>query len=360
MSTTLAPMSNVKVHEETGLSTRVEQDFELATASAEASARYEMEGAIVMARKFPRNEDKAFAAIMKACSRPSFAENCCYSFPRGGEAVEGPAVYLAREAARCWGNIRYACDIVRDDDNNRQIRGWAWDMETNTRVAAEDSFAKLVYRKKGGWQKADERDLRELTNRRAAILIRNCILAIIPSDLIEDAVAEAKKTLEKGAAANPDQARKAMIKAFASLGIPVEELEKYLKHALSQSSPAEIAQLRTIYKSVADGNSKWTEYVDQPATAASNGPVSASDLTKQAAVPEAAAPSTEPPRMATPDELLSGLPASLAACTTTTDALRVKQELVDLLGGEQNVPDDAMAKIEARILTIRAEKSGKK
>jgi hypothetical protein len=265
--------------EKTGLSTRSEQEFELATSSAEATARYEMEGAIVMARRFPRNEDKAFSSIMKACSRPTFAADCCYSFPRGGEAIEGPSVYLAREAARCWGNIRYGVDIIRDDAGNRQIRGWAWDMETNTRVAAEDSFAKLAYRKKGGWVKPDERELRELTNRRAAIMIRNCILSLIPSDLIEDAVKESKKTLEKGAAANPDEARKLVIKAFAAIGVPVDELEKYLKHPLAQSSPAEIANLRTVYKSISDGNSKWSEYVEPSEKSASNGPVSGESLT---------------------------------------------------------------------------------
>lgn len=284
MSTGLAErqIPNQSAIEEGGLSVRTESSNELAQTSAEAAARYEMEGAIVMARRFPRSEDKAFASLIRSCGRASFAADCCYSFPRGGEKVEGPAVYLAREAARCWGNVRYGCDIIRDDADNRQIRGWAWDLETNTRVAAEDSFAKLVYRKKGGWIKPDERDLRELTNRRAAILIRNCILSIIPSDLIEDAVQEAKKTLQKGAAADPDAARKAVIKAFASLGVPVEQLESYLQHSLAQSSPAEIADLRTVYKSIADGNSKWADYV-QPGEhhQASNGPVSASDLLKQ-------------------------------------------------------------------------------
>jgi hypothetical protein len=41
----------------------------------------------------------------------------------------------------------------------------------------------------------------------------------------------------------------------------VEMLETFLGHPLAQASPAQIADLRTIYKSIYDGNSTWAEYV---------------------------------------------------------------------------------------------------
>ena len=46
------------------------------------------------------------------------------------------------------------------------------------------------------WTVPDERDLRELTNRRGAICVRNAILALVPPDLVEDAMATADQTLE--------------------------------------------------------------------------------------------------------------------------------------------------------------------
>jgi hypothetical protein len=270
------------VTEDTALSVRTEQSFELAPTGAVAGAQYEIQSAIVVAKKFPRNEDAAFEKLMKAAGRTSFAEDAAYSFPRGGTAIEGPSVNLAREAARIWGNVRYGIDIVRDDSTSRQIRAWAWDVETNTRVSAEDEFEKLVQRKsKGGttnWVKPDERDLRELTNRRGAILVRNCLLSVLPKDLIEDALARCRETLRRGAETDPESARKRIILAFSELNVTPEMLEHKFGHRLSECSPAEIAELRKIYRSIADGNSTWSEYVVAEKPEATKATVNVADI----------------------------------------------------------------------------------
>lgn len=262
--------------EENALATIHDQYSELAPSAMAAEKQFEIQSAIIVARKFPRNEDVAFAKLMKACDRPSFADEASYSFKRGKRQdesgkwvdnyIEGPSVRIAREAARIWGNIRYGLDIIRDDEESRQIRGWAWDMETNTKVTAEDDFEKLIQRKDKDtkqtvWVKPDERDLRELTNRRGAILVRNCILQILPSDLIEDAISRSDETLTKKAAQDPEGSRKKIILAFSELNITPDMLEKYLGHPLAQCSPAQLATLRKVYRSIADGNSTWSEYV---------------------------------------------------------------------------------------------------
>jgi hypothetical protein len=216
----------------------------------------------VLAKKYPRDEDAAFQKLMKACGRTSFAEEAEYSFPRGGQSVRGPSVNLAREAARVWGNVRYGLSVIRDDQGSRQIQGWAWDLETNTKISAEDDFRKLIFRKNKGWIEPDERDLRELTNRRGAILIRNCILQVVPKDLIEDARHECNKTLRTNAAQDPDAARKKILLAFSELNVSAEMLAAYLGHPVAQSSPAEIADLRAVYKSISDGNTTWGDYVN--------------------------------------------------------------------------------------------------
>lgn len=239
---------------------------ELAPTAAAAAAQFEIQSAIAIAKRFPRNEDQAFERLMKSADRTSFADVAAYSFPRGGATVEGPSVNLAREAGRLWGNLRYGLEIVRDDEKSRQIRAFAWDLESNTKVTAEDEFAKLVQRKVRGtnrteWIEPDERDLRELTNRRGAICLRNCLLQVLPDDLIEDALARCKETLRKGAQTDPDGARKKIILGFSELNVTPAMLEKRLGHPLAECSPAEIAELRTIYRSIADGNSRWSEYV---------------------------------------------------------------------------------------------------
>jgi hypothetical protein len=256
--------------EENALATTQEFSSELAPTAASAEKQFEIQSAIIIAKRFPRDEDSAFQKLMKACKRSTFAEDAEYSFPRGDKLVTGPSVALAREAARVWTNVRHGLTIIRDDPQSRQIQGWAWDVETNTKVTAEDDFRKLIFRKGKGWIEPDERDLRELTNRRGAILKRNCILEVIPKDLIEDALYQCHKTLQSDAAQDPDAARKRILVAFSELNVNAEMLAAYLGHAVGQSSPEEIASLRTIYKSIVDGNSKWADYVsgNSEATAA--------------------------------------------------------------------------------------------
>lgn len=227
----------------------------------------EIKGAIIVARQFPRNESAAHLRIMKACDRPAFADEALYSFPRGkGEnatMVEGPSVNMARELARCWGNVQCDLRIVSDDEERVHIRGVAWDVETNTRFAAEDKFKKLIQRK-SGWIRPDERDLRELINRRGAIVLRNAILQVIPRDIVEDAIKRCNETLVKAAAGklkdDPKKAVRQMVEKFDELGVTVAMLEAYLKHPVDITTAPEFARLRTIWTSIADGNSKREEY----------------------------------------------------------------------------------------------------
>ena len=286
---------------------------ELQVASAISMAQHEIEAPLVVAKRFPRSEDLAFQKLMVACGRASFAADAVYSFPRGGETVTGPSVNLAREAARIWGNIEFGLHIIRDDAGSMLIRGWAWDKETNVRVNHEDSFNKLIQRKdkKTGvttWVVPDERDLRELVNRRGAILVRNSLLQIMPKDLIEDALYTCKLAMEKAATDDPEAARKRLLVDFGALGVSVEQIEKKLGHPFAQSTPKQIAELRGICKSIQDGNTTWAEYVKEepPTNGGTNGgpekpvdpapkkPSTLGDTLKKAAPPGTQAPAPAP------------------------------------------------------------------
>jgi hypothetical protein len=258
----------------------IRQSAELQATKDAVREAQEVRAMITMARDMPRSEEAAYAALIRSCRRPSFATAALYKFPRGSKKdndgnwvknnVEGPSVGLAREFARCWGNLQYGFGIVRDDDNSRTVRGFAWDMETNTRKMQESTFEKLIQRKQGGqtvWIEPDERDLRELTNKHGAICERNCVLQLLPKDYLEDAMTECKSTVVNAAAKDPDAQIKAIVLGFSDLNVPVEQIEFLLGHPIGQSSPAEIADLRGIWKSIADGNSRWAEYVQNDAGA---------------------------------------------------------------------------------------------
>lgn len=279
-------MSSMKTTE-TALERVDERSSELQPTQASSGSIAEIQGAIIIAHKFPRNEDSAFGALMKSCGSSSFAEEAIYKFPRGGKPncahdwdwsmerckrcaatlINGPSVNIAREAARTWGNIRSGLRIIADTDESRLIEGWAWDLETNRQVSAQTQFAKLIKRK-SGWITPNERDLRELTNRHGSILVRNCLLELMPKHLIRDAMDACIKTLTTEAAKDPEAQKKKLIIAFSEIGVSVEALEKFLGHELSACSPSEYGQLRQIYRSIVDGNTTWAEYAGKPSSSA--------------------------------------------------------------------------------------------
>ena len=81
--------------------------------------------------------------------------------------------------------------------------------------------------------------------------------------MIEEALKTCRKTMETKIASDPDGERRKIIAAFDSVGVSVEQIEKYLKHPLKESSPTEIATLIQIGKSIKDGNSTWNEYLEK-------------------------------------------------------------------------------------------------
>lgn len=235
--------------------------------AAMAREQHEIQAAIITAKKWPRDENTAFTKAVASMGRPTMAESATYNFPRGGKNITGPSVDLARELARCWSNIRFGLRIVKESDDRVHIKGYALDAENNSYIEAEDEFQKKIQRKKDGvttWVNPDERDLRELINRRGAILVRNCILQLLPPDLIETATNAARATLQKGAqadlGANRQDAIRRLAVAFNAIGVTVQMLEQRLEHKLDMVNDTEMAELRGVYKSILDGNTQAHEH----------------------------------------------------------------------------------------------------
>lgn len=241
-------------------------------AGATAAAQVEIQASLTVALRFPRNEDNALGAMMKAAQRPKFQEKCAYSFPRGKKEVDGkwvenlisgPSVYMAREFGRVWRNLRWGMDIVHETQDRCHVRGWAWDMQTNTKVSADASFRLLIFRKGKGWIKPDERDKRELINREGAKCVRNCILELIPNDFVDDVLQQAAKNRDEGIRNDLEAHRKKIVGAFGTLNVSADQLEEFLGHPILEVTAAEVGRLKEIYASIRDGNSHWSEYVER-------------------------------------------------------------------------------------------------
>ena len=230
--------------------------------SAQAVAQVSL--AMQFALANPRNEDYARGQVVKFCERFTFAEKAIYAYPRADTTVTGPGVVLAKEMAKVWRNIQSGHYTVADLEDSRTVRCWAWDVEANVRQEQDVTFGKLVYRKKGGWREADERELLELTNRNGSKGVRNCILALLPWDMVQDAVGACKATVDKKIKEDPEKFRKDLVASFASIGVNGEELTEFVGYPLEQLSKKhvkELAELRGVYQRIRDNEATWQEVV---------------------------------------------------------------------------------------------------
>lgn len=259
------PVGPSGTFEDTALGVRQSASYELSVASAQAEETALIQAAVVAAHRFPRDLNRVSERLFAACDRPSFAQEAEWSFPRGKETIHGPSIYFAKEAVRIWGNTRSGIAVVRDDKTSRKIRAWVLDLEDNNYVSREAEFAKLVQRKRqegqSQWITPDERELRELTNRLGAIELRNAILSILPSFLVDEAIERCHATVRNAATSDVQAVRARILNAFARINVSLQDLELYLDHPWVATSADELTELRGIGQSILDGNSTWSEYI---------------------------------------------------------------------------------------------------
>ena len=77
--------------------------LDLNTAVAASREIAEIQGRLIIAQRFKRDEDAAYANIMTACKRIKLAEMACFTYPRGNTTVTGPSIRLVEEIIRTVG-----------------------------------------------------------------------------------------------------------------------------------------------------------------------------------------------------------------------------------------------------------------
>lgn len=220
----------------------------------------EVQGAIFMAKQFPRDEYAAIGRIERMCERMSLAEQATYSYPRGGKQVTGPSIRLAEAIAQAWGNID--CGVIELENKNgaSELMAYAWDLETNTRVTKMFKVKHVRDTKKGSSALTDSRDIYEATANFGARRLRACILSVIPGDVVERAVDVCKETVtNKDKTPIADRIKK-LEKAFKELKITKEQLEEYAQRNLNEFGREEIFALQGVFKAIRDGQAKADDY----------------------------------------------------------------------------------------------------
>lgn len=223
----------------------------------------EVQAAMVIAKKFPRDEVESYNRIMRACQRKSLAEQSMYEYPRGGTKVTGPSIRLAEAMAQNWGNLDFGIIELEQKNGESQVMAYAWDLETNTRQTKIFNVPHIRGTKKGNIPLTDPRDIYELVANQGARRVRACILGVIPGDVIDSAIDECKKTLA-GGNKEPliDRVRKG-IKLFEdNFSVTLEMLEKYIGCKSEVFSEHDMIRLNNVYKSLRDGMAKREDYFE--------------------------------------------------------------------------------------------------
>lgn len=233
------------------------------TVAIEASrAIAEAQGKLVIAKRFPRDEVQAYNRVAQACQRKGIAEKAFYSYNRGGGTVSGPTIRFAEELARCWGNIDYGIKELSQDEGKSEMQAYAWDLETNAQSV--QNFTNPHIREVGGKAKilTSQRDIYEINANMGARRLRSRILAILPTDLVDMAIAECKKTL----AGNNDEPLidrvKKMIVAFGKIGVTQEQIEKRLGRKVDTMTVDDFTDYIGIYNAIKQGESKIVEWFE--------------------------------------------------------------------------------------------------
>jgi len=226
-----------------------------ATAVEQARAVAEVQAAIVVAQQCPRDLQNARRQMLDACAQPALAERSSFRFARAGGTVTGPSIHLARELARCFGNMQYGISELRRDDEHGQseMQAWAWDVENNTRTA--HTFIVPHRRDTRSGQKAltDLRDIYENNANNGARRVREAIFAVLPPWFVEEAKAACAATLEHGGGKPLQERIATAVETFALLGIGDTQLEDKVGRPIARWTAHDVATIGVIYKSVRDG-----------------------------------------------------------------------------------------------------------
>lgn len=234
----------------------------------------EVQAAMVIAKRFPRDQIEAMDNILQACTRPSLAEGALYSYSRGGSEITGPSIRLAEVAAQAWGNVSFGIRELEQRNGESTVEAFAWDVQSNTRQVKVFQVKHERHTRQGSKRLEDPRDVYELVANQGARRLRACILGVIPGDVIEAAVKQCEETMRASADTSPDGLKK-LVAAFDAFGVSREQIEKRIQCRLEAIRPAQVVQLKKVYASLRDGMSSpadWFDAVDgaaQPAAAVS-------------------------------------------------------------------------------------------
>jgi hypothetical protein len=221
----------------------------------------EVQAAIILAKRFPRDIKAAIDRIITACQRPALAEAAVYTYAKGGTDITGPSIRLAEAMAQAWGNLTFGIRELDQRNGESTMEAFAWDIETNVRQVKVFQVKHIRHTKKGSYSLDDPREIYEMTANQGARRLRSCILGIIPGDITEAAVEECEQTMKAKADTGPEGIKK-LVSAFEGMGVTKDQIEKRIQRRIDTITAAQMVGMRKIYNSLKDGMSSASDWFE--------------------------------------------------------------------------------------------------
>jgi hypothetical protein len=284
---------NQIVKPENGIKTTGFGETSLTTSSGTMSdmlaarAKAEIQACYVMAIERPRNINQVEKDLLDAVQRPGFAGldakksesgEAWYKIPlSGGPPIQGFSIRFAEEAMRCMGNMDADTVVIWEGELQRMLEVRVVDFESNIRHKTTIVVEKTVERSflkddeiaisqrtnsKGRTvylRKTTEEELMKKQNSAVSKAIRNGVLRILPGD-IQAACKQRIFDIRHGEVVeDPKAYQRKILGGFAGVGVEPKALTDWLGHDLNACSPAQMADLRDMYRDIRDGKTTWAE-----------------------------------------------------------------------------------------------------
>ncbi|MFF0816602.1 hypothetical protein ACFYVR_15845 [Rhodococcus sp. NPDC003318] len=294
-----------------------------ATAIEQSRAVAEVQAAVFVAQQNRRNKAFAVAEMREVCKQKSVADRAFFRFPRSEGTVSGPSIHLARELARCWGNIQFGVSELDRDDvkGESEMQAFAWDLETNARNSTTFIVPHKRDTKQGVRQLTDMRDIYENNANNGARRLREAIFSVLPGWFIEEAQELCRATLQGGGGVPLPQRIANSIATFESIGITRDQLEQTVGRPSEKWTEHDVTDLGITYTSIKNGElSKDQAFKPQQSTV----------VVEPAAIEEALAEQQpEPPQQPAATEASAKEPAATkkpgARPATATDQRKLAE-----------------------------------
>ena len=256
----------------------------------------------------PRDLTKLTARVLEEASL--CAGEFYFSWPQGGQQIEGVSIDGAMVMVRNFGNCALECNVVEEGPRHWLLKASFIDMETGFTLSRDFRQRKSESHQKTGRDGDADRKLDIAFSIGISKAQRNVVVRSMPAWLVSKAMATAKEAEEQGYVKQlPATIAKAK-EAFAKLGVKLDDLQRKLEKPEAMWSPGDARILSALYRAILaretsvaqafewlDPNAKQSATTTTPAAEVAK-PVAPTPATEPAKTPEAtthAAPAATPP-----------------------------------------------------------------